>query len=123
MTKNFNDTILRAYKGEKTEYTPVWYMRQAGRSHKEYLEVRKMHTLFGITHNPDICGYATNRPSENYQHDAVVLYKESMSLRPAMGIDVEIKSGIGPVIENPIRSLEDIQYLGTLHPKEDVPYV
>src|SRR5699024_10664472 len=49
--------------------------------------------------------------------------KDIMSPLPAMGIDVEIKSGIGPVIENPIRSLEDIQYLGTLHPKEDVPYV
>lgn len=123
MTKKFNDTILRAYKGEKTEYTPVWYMRQAGRSQKEYLEVRKNHTLFEITHNPELCAYVTRTPVENYHNDAAILYKDIMSPLPAMGIDVEIKSGIGPVIENPIRSLEDIQHLGTLQPKEDIPYV
>ncbi|MEJ8776324.1 uroporphyrinogen decarboxylase [Pseudogracilibacillus sp. ICA-222130] len=123
MTKKFNDTIIRAYKGEKTDYTPVWYMRQAGRSQQEYLEVRKNHTLFEITHNPELCAYVTRTPVENYHNDAAILYKDIMSPLPAMGIDVEIKSGIGPVIENPIRTIEDVQQLGTLRPKEDIPYV
>lgn len=123
MSRKINDTIIRAYRGEKTDYTPVWYMRQAGRSQKEYLEVRKKHTLFEITHDPALCAYVTRLPVENYQNDAAILYKDIMSPLPAMGIDVEIKSGIGPVIENPITSLDDIKRLGTLHPKDDVPYV
>jgi len=123
MTKEFNDTIIRAYRGEKTDYTPVWYMRQAGRSQKEYLEIRKTHTLFEITHNPEICAYVTRLPVENYNNDAAILYKDIMSPLPAMGIDVEIKSGIGPVIDNPIKSLDDIKKLNTLNPQQDIPYV
>lgn len=123
MVKKINDTIIRAYKGEKTDYTPVWYMRQAGRSQKEYLEIRKEHTLFEITHNPELCAYVTRLPVEDYNNDAAILYKDIMSPLPAMGIDVEIKSGIGPVISNPISSIEDIDNLGTLNPEKDVPYV
>lgn len=123
MVKKINDTIIRAYKGEETDYTPVWYMRQAGRSQKEYLEIRKNHTLFEITHNPELCAYVTRLPVEHYQNDAAILYKDIMSPLPAMGIDVEIKSGIGPVIDNPIKGREDVERLGTLNPKEDIPYV
>lgn len=122
MTKEFNDTILRAYRGE-TAYTPVWYMRQAGRSQKEYLEIRKEHTLFEITHNPEICAYVTRLPVEQYNNDAAILYKDIMSPLPAMGIDVEIKAGIGPVIDNPIQSIDDIHRLKTLAPKRDIPYI
>lgn len=123
MSKMMNDTIIRAYKGEPTDYTPAWYMRQAGRSQKEYLEIRKKHTLFEITHDPELCAYVTRLPVENYQNDAAILYKDIMSPLPAMGMDVEIKSGIGPVIDNPVKSLEDIQRLGTLDPEQDVSYV
>lgn len=118
-----NDTIIRAYHGEQTDYTPAWYMRQAGRSQKEYLEIRKKYTLFEITHNPEICAYVTRLPVENYQNDAAILYKDIMSPLPAMGIDVEIKSGIGPVIDNPITSVKDVEELKELHPEEDIPYV
>ncbi|MFC0301067.1 uroporphyrinogen decarboxylase [Virgibacillus soli] len=118
-----NNTIIRAYQGEKTNYTPAWYMRQAGRSQKEYLEIRKKYTLFEITHNPEICAYVTRLPVENYGNDAAILYKDIMSPLPAMGIDVEIKSGIGPVIDNPIRTKQDIDQLGELHPEVHIPYV
>jgi len=123
MSRVMNDTIIQAYQGETTNYTPAWYMRQAGRSQKEYLEIRKKHTLFEITHNPELCAYVTRLPVENYQNDAAILYKDIMSPLPAMGVDVEIKSGIGPVIDNPVQSLDDIKRLGTLNPKKDVPYV
>lgn len=123
MAKQMNDTIIRAYRGENTDYTPAWYMRQAGRSQKEYLEIRKKYTLFEITHDPEICAYVTRLPVENYGNDAAILYKDIMSPLPAMGVDVEIKSGIGPVIDNPISSKKDIERLDTLKPDEDVPYV
>src|SRR5699024_7692420 len=123
MAKQMNDTIIRAYRGENTDYTPAWYMRQAGRSQKEYLEMRKKYTLFEITHEPEICAYVTRLPVENHGNDAAILYKDIMSPLPAMGVNVELKSGIGPVIDNPISSKKDIERLDTLKPDEDVPYI
>lgn len=123
MSKQINDTIIRAYRGEQTDYTPAWYMRQAGRSQKEYLEIRKKYTLFEITHDPELCAYVTRLPVENYGNDAAILYKDIMSPLPAMGINVEIKAGIGPVIDNPITNKSDIEALGNLDPEKDIPYV
>jgi len=123
MSRQINDTIIKAYRGEKTEYTPAWYMRQAGRSQQEYLEIRKKHTLFEITHDPELCAYVTRLPVENYGNDAAILYKDIMSPLPAMGVDVEIKAGIGPVIDNPIINKSDVEALGRLDPQKDIPYV
>ncbi|GAE93654.1 uroporphyrinogen III decarboxylase [Gracilibacillus boraciitolerans JCM 21714] len=123
MTK-FNDTILKAFRGEATDYTPVWYMRQAGRSQKEYRELKKKYSLFEITHQPELCAYVTRLPVEMYDVDAAVLYKDIMSPPlPSIGVDVEIKSGIGPVIDNPITSFRDVEKLGAIDPESDVPYV
>lgn len=123
MSKKFNDTILRAYNGEKTSHTPAWFMRQAGRSQKEYREIKKKYSLFEITHQPELCAYVTRLPVEQYGIDAAILYKDIMTPLPAIGIDVEIKSGIGPVIDNPIRSVQDIEALGELNPEQDIDYV
>ncbi|UOQ86600.1 uroporphyrinogen decarboxylase [Gracilibacillus salinarum] len=122
MTK-FNDTILKAFRGEETDYTPVWYMRQAGRSQKEYRELKEKYSLFEITHQPELCAYVTRLPVEMYDVDAAVLYKDIMSPLPAIGVDVEIKSGVGPVIDKPITSLRDVEKLGSIDPESDVPYV
>ncbi|WP_050614246.1 uroporphyrinogen decarboxylase [Bacillus testis] len=123
MTSTFNDTLLKAAKGEKTDYVPVWYMRQAGRSQPEYRKIKEKYSLFEITHQPELCAYVTRLPVENYGVDAAILYKDIMSPLPAIGVEVEIKSGIGPVISNPIRSLKDVENLGEINPEEDVPYV
>jgi uroporphyrinogen decarboxylase len=121
--KQINDTFLRAAKGEKTDYTPVWYMRQAGRSQPEYRKIKEKYSLFEITHQPELCAYVTRLPVEQYDVDAAILYKDIMSPLPAIGVDVEIKSGIGPVIDNPIRSVADVEKLGEINPESDVPYV
>ncbi|AIF42720.1 uroporphyrinogen decarboxylase [Virgibacillus sp. SK37] len=123
MAKKINDTIIRAYKGEKTDYTPAWFMRQAGRSQPEYRELKKKYSLFEITHQPELCAYVTRLPVEQYGVDAAILYKDIMSPLPALGVDVEIKSGIGPVINNPITNMQDVERLGSINPKADVPYV
>ncbi|SHH05453.1 uroporphyrinogen decarboxylase [Virgibacillus chiguensis] len=123
MANKFNDTIIRAYKGESTNYTPVWFMRQAGRSQPEYRKLKEKYSLFEITHQPELCAYVTRLPVENYNVDAAILYKDIMSPLPAIGVDVEIKSGIGPVIDNPIASLRDVEKLGAIDPQSDVPYV
>ena len=123
MEKTFNGTILNAYKGEKTDYTPVWYMRQAGRSQKEYLKIKEKYSLFEITHQPELCAYVTRLPVEQYNVDAAILYKDIMTPLPAMGIQVDIKAGIGPVIDNPIRQRDDVNKLKALQPEEDIDYV
>lgn len=119
----FNDTILRAYNGEKTDYTPLWFMRQAGRSQPEYLKLKEKYSLFEITHQPELCAYVTELPVQNYNTNAAILYKDIMSPLPPMGVDVEIKSGIGPVIDDPIRTMQDIQSLRPINPEEDLHYV
>jgi uroporphyrinogen decarboxylase len=121
--KQMNDTFLRAARGEKTDYTPVWYMRQAGRSQPEYRKIKEKYSLFEITHQPELCAYVTRLPVEQYDVDAAILYKDIMSPLPSIGVDVEIKSGIGPVIDNPIRTVADVEKLGEINPEQDVPYV
>jgi uroporphyrinogen decarboxylase len=123
MTKKLNDTFLKAARGEATDYVPVWYMRQAGRSQPEYREIKEKYSLFEITHQPELCAYVTRLPVEQYDVDAAILYKDIMTPLPAIGVDVEIKSGIGPVISNPITSLADVEKLGEINPEADVPYV
>ncbi|MDM5357564.1 uroporphyrinogen decarboxylase [Peribacillus sp. RS7] len=118
-----NDTFLKAARGEKTDHVPVWYMRQAGRSQPEYRKLKEKYSLFEITHQPELCAYVTRLPVEQYDVDAAILYKDIMTPLPAIGVDVEIKSGIGPVISNPIKSVKDVEKLGELNPEEDIPYV
>lgn len=123
MAKIVNDTFLKAARGEKTAHVPVWYMRQAGRSQPEYRKIKEKYSLFEITHQPELCAYVTRLPVENYGVDAAILYKDIMTPLPAIGIDVEIKSGVGPVISNPIASISDVEKLGEINPEEDIPYV
>ncbi|MFS0762693.1 MULTISPECIES: uroporphyrinogen decarboxylase [Peribacillus] len=118
-----NDTFLKAARGEKTDHVPVWYMRQAGRSQPEYRKLKEKYSLFEITHQPELCAYVTRLPVEQYDVDAAILYKDIMTPLPAIGVDVEIKSGIGPVISNPIQSVSDVEKLGELNPEKDIPYV
>ncbi|WP_088102649.1 uroporphyrinogen decarboxylase [Halalkalibacter urbisdiaboli] len=119
----FNDNFLKACRGEAQSQVPVWYMRQAGRSQPEYRKIKEKYSLFEITHQPELCAYVTKLPVDQYNNDAAILYKDIMTPLPAIGVDVEIKSGIGPVIENPIRSKGDVEKLGTITPEDDVPYV
>lgn len=121
--RKINDTLLRAARGERTAYTPVWYMRQAGRSQPEYRKIKEKYSLEEITHQPELCAYVTHLPVQNYNVDAAILYKDIVTPLPGMGVDVKIKAGIGPVISNPIRSVKDVEALREFNPEEHVPFV
>lgn len=121
--RQINDTLIRAARGERTEYTPVWYMRQAGRSQPEYRKIKEKYSLEEITKQPELCAYVTRLPVEQYNVDAAILYKDIVTPLPSIGVDVKIKPGVGPVISNPIRSVEDVEKLGEFYPKEHTPYV
>lgn len=118
-----NNTILKMIKGEETTHTPVWFMRQAGRSQPEYRKLKEKYSLFEITHQPELCAYVTHLPVDNYNTDAAILYKDIMTPLKPIGVDVEIQSGIGPVIHNPIKSVKDVEKLTSIDAKRDVPYV
>lgn len=122
-TKLFNDTYLKACRGEQGSHVPVWYMRQAGRSQPEYRKLKEKYSLFEITHQPELCAYVTKLPVDQYDVDAAILYKDIMSPLPSIGVDVDIVAGIGPVIENRITSYADVDKLGEINPEQDVPYV
>ncbi|HEE8640616.1 TPA: uroporphyrinogen decarboxylase [Staphylococcus aureus] len=123
MVHNKNNTILKMIKGEETSHTPVWFMRQAGRSQPEYRKLKEKYSLFDITHQPELCAYVTHLPFDNYHTDAAILYKDIMTPLKPIGVDVEIKSGIGPVIHNPIKTIQDVEKLSQIDPERDVPYV
>lgn len=119
----FNDTFLRACLKQPTKYTPVWYMRQAGRYQPEYRKIREKYSFFEMTYHPEICAEVTKLPVDQLGVDAAILFADIMTPVKPIGVDVEIRSGIGPVIENPIRHRHDVGRLGELDPVQHVPYI
>ncbi|WP_088035825.1 uroporphyrinogen decarboxylase [Evansella clarkii] len=123
MSQTFNDQFLKSCRKEKIDHVPVWYMRQAGRSQPEYRELKKKYSLEEITHQPELCAYVTKLPVDQYNNDAAILYKDIMTPLPAIGVDVKIKSGVGPVISNPVENIRDVEKLGVIEPEKDVDFV
>ena len=79
--------------------------------HNRISKIKRKYSLFDITHQPELCAYVTQLPVDNYNTDAAVLYKDIMTPLKPIGVDVDIKSGIGPVISNPIKSVSDVDKL------------
>jgi len=119
----FNDTFLRACRKQPTEYTPVWYMRQAGRYQPEYRAIRKQYSFFEMTQHPEICAKVTKLPVDQLGVDAAILFADIMTPLKAIGVNVEIQASIGPVIQPPIRSMEQVKLLGAFEPNRDVPFI
>lgn len=123
MSKPFNDVFLKACRKEKTPYVPVWYMRQAGRYQPEYRAIRKKYSFFEMSEIPEVCAEVTRLPVEQLGVDAAILFADIMTPLKPIGVDVEIKSGIGPVIADPIRTEQDVSRLGELDPEVHLPTI
>jgi uroporphyrinogen decarboxylase len=119
----FNDTFLKACRKEEVPYIPVWYMRQAGRYQKEYREIRKKYSFFEINENPEVCAEVTRLPVEQLGVDAAILFADIMTPIKAIGVEVDIVEGKGPVIASPVRTVEDVRRMGDLHPDRDLPFI
>jgi uroporphyrinogen decarboxylase len=116
--------LTRACRREAVERTPVWFMRQAGRSLPEYRELRRHHSLFEVCRRPELCAEVTLQPVRAHGVDAAVMFADIMLPVLGMGIDVELVEGIGPVIERPIASLADVERLRVpKEPDESVPFI
>ncbi len=118
-----NDTFLKACKGEPVEYTPVWFMRQAGRSLPEYRALRKEGSILNAIKDPEISTEITLQPIRRYGVDAAILYSDIVVPVHAIGFGVDIKPSVGPVAIDPFKSSSDLNRLRSLNPQVDTPYV
>ena len=113
---------MAACRGEPVERTPVWFMRQAGRSLPEYLALREGIPMLESCRTPELVTEITMQPVRRYGVDAAILYSDIVVPLVAVGLGVDIKPGIGPVLGEPIRTRQDLARLRPLTPS-DVPYV
>jgi uroporphyrinogen decarboxylase len=112
--------LVRAGRREPVERTPVWFMRQAGRSLPEYRAVRERRSLFEIAADPALCAEVTLQPVRRHDVDAAVMFADIMSPVVAMGVDVELVEGVGPVVAEPIASAAAVERLRVVDPEAEL---
>jgi uroporphyrinogen decarboxylase len=112
--------LVRVCRREPVERTPVWFMRQAGRSLPEYRALRERHSFFELALTPELCAEVTLQPVRRHGVDAAVLFADIMSPVLGMGIDVELVEGVGPVVERRIESRADVERLAATEPDERI---
>ncbi len=117
------DPFLAACRGEPVSHTPVWFMRQAGRSLPEYRALRGDGNILGSIARPDVAAEITLQPVRRYGVDAAILFSDIIVPIAAVGFGVEIRAGVGPVAEAPFREKSDLERLRRLDPAQDVPWV
>ncbi len=124
MTGAHDDSaFIRTCRGLPADHTPVWFMRQAGRSLPEYRAIRGTGTILRAIADPDLATEITLQPVRRYGTDAAILYSDIMTPVHAIGFGVDIAPGVGPVVEHPFRSRADLDRLRPLDPDADTPYV
>jgi uroporphyrinogen decarboxylase len=121
-SKTADSPFILASQRKPVPHTPVWFMRQAGRALPEYMKARAgMPMLESCTH-PELVTEITMQPVRRYGVDAAVFYSDIVVPHKAIGFGVDIKPGVGPVIEQPIKSMADLDRLRPLEP-DDVGFV
>jgi uroporphyrinogen decarboxylase len=113
-----NSVFLRACRREPVEHTPVWFMRQAGRSLPEYRKVREGVAMLDSCTIPEVVAEITLQPVRRYGVDAAIFYSDIVLPLKAIGLGLEIKPGVGPVIEQPVRIMADLERLRVPEPDE-----
>ena len=106
-------TLLAALNGQRPARTPVWFMRQAGRSLPEYRQLRAQVNLpmLEACLNPQVVAQATLQPVRRHGVDAAIFFSDIMVPLRLAGVDVEIKPQVGPVLSTPIRTRDDVERL------------
>lgn len=107
---------LRAVRGERGAHVPVWFMRQAGRSLPEYRRVREGVSMLESCTRPELVVEITLQPVRRYGVDAAIFFSDIVLPLKAVGVDLDIKPGVGPVVENPVRTLDDVAAIPDLEP-------
>lgn len=120
-----NNTFLKACRGEKTNYTPIWIMRQAGRYLPQYLEVRARGkgTFLDLCKDPARCAEVSLQPIDIFGMDAAILFSDILIPMEAMGLTLEFHEGRGPVFPDPIKNEKDVDTLIIPDPAATMPFV
>jgi uroporphyrinogen decarboxylase len=113
-----NSIFVRACRMQPVERTPVWFMRQAGRYMPEYRAVRKQYSLLEICKNPPLAAEVTITAAEILGVDAAIIFADLLLPLEVMGLPFHFAAGEGPVIEQPVRSKDDVTRLRTGRPAE-----
>jgi uroporphyrinogen decarboxylase len=118
-----DDTFLRACRRQPTDRVPVWFMRQAGRSLAEYRAVREKAGMFDIMRDPALTAEVTMQPVRRLGVDAAVFFSDIVAPLLAIGVDVELKPGVGPVFAEAFRTEADLARLRPLEAEADMPWM
>ena len=111
-----NDRFLRACRREPVDATPVWFMRQAGRSFAAYRALRERYGILELAKTPELCAEVTLMPVDELGVDAAVLFADIMLPLEPMGVGLRIEPEVGPIIDRPIRSAADVAALRPFDP-------
>jgi uroporphyrinogen decarboxylase len=117
-----DSAFLRAARGEPVPHTPVWFMRQAGRSLPEYLALREGVSMLESCMRPELVTEITLQPVRRYGVDAAIFFSDIVLPLKAIGVDLDIVPGIGPVVAHPVQTLADVDAIPDLTP-EHVPFI
>jgi uroporphyrinogen decarboxylase len=115
--------LVRACLRERVEYTPVWFMRQAGRCFAEYRVLRERYDILAIAKTPELCAEVTTIPVRRLGVDGAVLFADIMLPLDGMGVPFRIEPEVGPIIERPIRTAHDVEALRRVPAEEATPYL
>jgi uroporphyrinogen decarboxylase len=119
----YDSPFLRACRGEPTDYTPVWLMRQAGRYMAEYREVRAKTTFLELCKNPALCSEVMCTAVKRLGVDAAIIFSDLLPILEPMGLELEFAHGEGPVIHNPVRESADVDRVLELESVESLHFV
>lgn len=117
------ERLMAACRRQPADATPVWFMRQAGRSLAEYRKLRERYPILTMAKTPELCTQITLMPVNELGVDGAVLFADIMLPLEPMGVSLEIQPDLGPVIHAPIRDLASVQRLRPLDPQAGVPFV
>ena len=123
MTSSKTPLLLRHLAGENIGRFPVWMMRQAGRYLPSYREVRKQHTFWEMVSKSDVAAEVTLQPARQLPVDAAILFSDILTLPWGMGIPIEMKESIGPVVTTPMKTSAEFQPFRDFSPEKHTPYV
>src|SRR6201996_5119229 len=123
MSQLKNDLLLRTLRGEKTERTPVWMMRQAGRYLPDYMKLKEKYGFFERCQTPELAAEITIQPVEPVGVDAAIIFSDILVVPQAMGMEVQLIESKGPFLPEPIKQSSDLERLLVPNVEERLGYV
>lgn len=118
MFKTYGKPVLEAFSGKKTDYVPVWFMRQAGRTLPEYRAIKEKMQTYDMFQTPDVAAEVTLQPLKRYPLDAAIVYADILHIPDVLGLGLKFVKGDGPVFDRPIHVPADVAKLPRVENQE-----